>query len=382
MIPLKSITETIETPSKKLKGLKLRLSRLGIMLSLFPISLSNSFTALGISLILFAISLINRPRLSWPDIPLALVATLTALSWLSSGSTSADVIIAQSSSYFILALCLRFFVSCSQVFIDFAKGASIKFYALLCAIYILIQSNIGYHYEIGSLETFIFISIFVNPRQRVVLRTLLISYLLIMFLISSRSTPLLAAMIVLAASIPGIRSAIRPTCLAIVILAPATGIIFHGIDFFNEILDLDHNAAIRYEMIKGGTSLIGFKEFFIGTGFGHPYRDINYDYSISHPLLYSDYLIHQVSNHNSLFDLFLRSGIFTYILFSIFLLRVDVMVLCKNCSENYFSITALCIMSLMLNAYADSTKLTTHLTVMIAALIFTANLKPKENKNI
>lgn len=379
MIALKEITATIPPPSQNLKGMRLRLSRFGIMLSLVPISLSNSYTALGICLTLFAISLINRPRLLWSDAPVALISILTAISWFFSDPIKAEFIIAQTSSYFILALCLRFFDSCSQVFIDFAKNASIKFYAFICIIYIAIQIKIGYEYEIGSLETFIFMSILLNPRRRVALRTLLISYFLIMFMISTRSTPLLAAMIAIAAFTPAIKSAIRPICLGIVILAPATGLIFYGMDSFNAVLDLDDNAAIRYEMIKGGTSLIGFKEFIFGTGFGHPFRDIYYDYNIDHPLLYSEYLIYQVSNHNSLFDIFLRLGIFAYIAFAIFLLRADRMVLRKKGGEDYFAITALCVSSLMINAYADSTKLTLHLTVMVAALIFTAKSQSPGN---
>lgn len=380
MIASKEITATIEAPSRNLKGFRLKLSRFGIMLSLFPISLSNSYTALGICLVLFVISLINRPRLSWPDAPIALISILTASSWLLSNPIGAEFIIPQTSSYFILALCLRFFDSCSQVFIDFAKSASIKFYVILCTIYIAIQLNIGYEYEIGSLETFIFISILVNPKQRTALRTLLFLYLIVMYAISTRSTPLLASLIVIAASTPIIKSAIRPVCLGIIILAPATGLIFSGIDSFNALLDLDHNASIRYEMIKGGTSLIGLKEFFVGTGFGQPFRDINYDYSINHPLLYSEYLANQVSNHNSLFDIFLRLGFFAYVAFAIFFLRVDKMVLQKKGNEDYFAISALCVSSLLINAYADSTKLTLHLTVMVAALIYTAKIQSLGNK--
>lgn len=346
------------------------LSNFGFLLLLPPVAVTSSASAFIVSVVLYAISLSNRLKPSWLDMLILAVSLLAGLSWLLATPLGQQLFVSQISSYFVLLLILRFIDSCKEDFFKFITSIPATAYILLCMAYIIIQEKVGYEYEIGSLEAFLLIRILILKKDRLLLSGVFLVYLLAMHLISTRSTPLVIAILFFISLLPAARGPLKLGYLATILATPALGIIFYGIDIFSELLNLDDNAEIRYEMIKGATYLIGIKELIIGTGFGQPFRDAEYDYFSPHPLLTTDVLTYLVSNHNSLFDVFLRTGLTGYIFFAIFFLKASSFLPHKSVNARYSIIAAVCLFSLFVNAYLDSTKLTLVLSVMLAGIMF------------
>ncbi|HAB63246.1 MAG TPA: hypothetical protein DCE49_03320, partial [Pseudomonas sp.] len=86
-----------------------------------------------------------------------------------------------------------------------------------------------------------------------------------------------------------------------------------------------------------------------------------------HPLLDTRFLAHQVSNHNSLFDVFFRFGIFVYALFAVVVLRV--IWLDKTTNHYVYALLFVTLFSLSVNAYLDSTRLSHAFAAFIIGLM-------------
>ena len=73
-------------------------------------------------------------------------------------------------------------------------------------------------------------------------------------------------------------------------------------------LQFDHNTYIRAEFMRGSVEYIKHN-FLFGIGFDHPYRDVGFHYITHHPFLIRPDIVDIVSNHHSIYDTVLRTGI-------------------------------------------------------------------------
>ena len=77
----------------------------------------------------------------------------------------------------------------------------------------------------------------------------------------------------------------------------------------------DYNSFIRIQMLRAALPLIeNASDLFFGIGFLEPYRIMDFDIWSDHPLTNTD-LVAEIPNHNSLFDIVLRSGLIGLVLF-------------------------------------------------------------------
>ncbi len=346
------------------------LKRTGYLLLLFPVGLITPVGALGIALVLFALSLVVSRRLSYIDALLVLLAAITAVSWLTVDSYARTFIDTHVGAYFVFLMVLRFLYVCRDDLLIFIATLPLYHYALLGVVYLLVQVQVGYTYEVGALEVFALIRLMIVKHRRHLLFAMLMGHLLLMFAISTRSTPLAVALLV-----GGIyllnppRALMRMGYLAVLIVTPMMGYIMMTPGIPEALSGLDDNAAIRYEMLKGATSTMGLDELLMGSGFGTPFRDPHFDYLFSHPLLNEQYWVHQVSSHNSLFDIFFRFGLPIYIAFC--LKFMGCLNLLQITNKHYYILIFIALYSLYVNAYLDSTRLSHIFSIFVAGIMFT-----------
>lgn len=350
------------------------LKRTGYLLLLFPVGLVTSVGALGIALMLLALSLLVSRRLSYIDGLLAVLAGITVYSWLSVDGYARTFIDTHSGAYFVFLMVLRFLYVCREDFLEFVATLSLNNYALLGVFYLLVQVQVGYTYEVGALEVFAMIRLMIVKHQRNLLFAMLMLYLLLMFAISTRSTPLAVALLIgVIYLLDPPRVLMRIAYLAVLIVTPLMGYIMMTPGVPEALAGLDDNAAIRYEMLKGATSTMGLHELLFGSGFGTPFRDPNFAYLFSHPLLNEQYWVHQVSSHNSLFDIFYRFGLPVYLAFCLKFMGCQHLL--QVSSKHYFVLMFIALYSLYVNAYLDSTRLSHIFSIFVAGGLFT--LAPK-----
>jgi hypothetical protein len=346
------------------------LKRTGYLLLLFPVGLVTPVGALGIALVLFALSLLVNRRLSYIDGLLMVLAGIAAFSWLTVDSYARSFIDTHSGAYFVFLMVLRFLYVCREDFLEFVATLPLYHYALLGAVYLLVQLHVGYTYEVGGLEVFAMIRLMIVRHQRNLLFAMLMVYLLLMFAISTRSTPLAVALLIgVIYLLDPPRILMRAAYLAVLIITPLMGYIMMTPGVPEALSGLDDNAAIRYEMLKGATSTMGLDELLFGSGFGTPFRDPNFDYLFSHPLLNEQYWVHQVSSHNSLFDIFFRFGLPVYIAFC--LKFMGCLNLLQVSNKHYYMLMFVALYSLYVNAYLDSTRLSHIFSIFVAGGMFT-----------
>lgn len=346
------------------------LKRVGYYILLFPVGLVDSLVAMLMGASLYVLSLSVNRRITPFDWVIAALGVTFLYAWFGSGESIREFVVPQLSGYIVFSLALRFLYVCRQDLLRFISEIPLTGYLALCGLYLLVQLKVGYTYEVGTLEAFLLIRLVLVERQRVLYSGLLLLYFFLMFLISTRTTPLFVALMVLVISFaPVPRRLLKYGYLAVIAITPFVGTLLMSVDLFSEELAaIDDNAEIRLEMIKGATVMMGWPEFLIGTGFGQPFRDMHYEYAFWHPLLNEHYWVHQVSNHNSLFDVFLRCGIFVYIAFSVCVLRV--LSLPLKASRHYYALIFVGLYSLCVNAYLDSTRLTVAYAMLTAGIMF------------
>lgn len=357
------------------------MKKLGYLIVLYPVALIDSVIAFLISLVLLLLSLTINRRISLVDWLLIGLLGITAFSLLTVDDYQRSFIVAQVSSYYVFLFSLRFFYVCRDDLLRFIAHLPLYQYLLLCIAYLAVQTKVGYIYEIGVLEAFILIRLAVEPRQRVSMLVMLLAYFLLMFVISTRTTPLVIALLVAGCClVKPPRSLLKAVSLGIVCLTPLYGFALMGLDLSLNMADIDDNAEIRLEMVKGASSMIGVFEFLHGTGFGGAYRDVNFDYTFWHPLLNTKFLVHQVSNHNSLFDLFFRFGILVYALFAVVFLRA--LCLGRATSHYAYALLYVAIFSLSVNAYLDSTRVSIAYAAITAGLMFLIPRKTLQRRRL
>lgn len=110
--------------------------------------------------------------------------------------------------------------------------------------------------------------------------------------------------------------------VAIVLLLPVAFYLLIDNQTVLWLYKLDHNTGIRAEFIRGAASLLQQSPLW-GTGFGGPYRPVNFPYLSAHPYLRDLATVHTISNHHSLFDVALRLGIPAALVFSLGIFRSD-----------------------------------------------------------
>jgi hypothetical protein len=330
----------------------------------------------GIATLAWITSILKLPKLLRLDLVLIGLVFYLVVSWFTAESYGRSFIPSQISSYFVLLFAARFLLSYRNFVIE--TVISFPFFAIILAslFYIIAQYRVGYEYELGGFEALMLLKLILDRRSRIVVLPLLLIHLAIMFMISTRSTPAIAAFIILVGIIPYGARTLRLGTIVIFVTTPFLGWILEADDTLREFFLLDDNAEIRSEMIKGANHLISNFNFATGIGFGRPFRSTEYDYDLDHPLLYSDYMIFQISNHNSLFDIFLRTGLVGYLVFLIYIFRVHIQL--KTTTTNAFTGISLAIaaFSMVVNAYLDSTKLTLALAIFLfSSSIFTQQQK-------
>lgn len=328
----------------------------GFWVLLFPLGVLGSAESTVIAFVVYCLSLLKDRRISYLDWLLAAMVLVFLYSWIAASSYSKGFMFAQTGSYVGVLLVMRFLYVCRDQLWDFIHGLPVWCYVFLCVIYLLVQVPVGYTYEVGVLEAFMLIKSCTSSRGSARVLALLLAYLLLMFLISTRTTPLVVAMIIAAVWLikcPLVLA--KYTYIGFLVMSPIYGFIMYHWDVELDVSGIDDNAAIRLEMIKGATSLIGLKEFIFGVGFGVPFRNVDYDYAFIHPLLNRMDNVMQTSNHNSMFDIFLRFGVLIYVLFSVVFLRA--LKLDRIKSYRNYSILFVTLYSLSVNAYMDSSRL-------------------------
>lgn len=339
----------------------------GVLLSLFPLALVESLGATLMGGVLLLLAWMVRPRASLFDLALVVLLLMGAYAWLASDGFARGFIESQISSYLVFLCSLRFFHAGRDSIERLLLALPLWVYAALCLLYLAVQVKVGYVYEVGVLEAFMLVRIAASPHQRRPLLLLLVGYLLCMYGISTRSTPLVVALVVLLVALVQLpRGAWKCAYLLPIVITPFLGFLLMGLTLSDSVLDIDDNAEIRLEMLKGASSQIGIDEFLFGTGFATPFRDAHYAYAFWHPLLNEPFAVHQVSNHNSLFDVFLRFGIFGYAAFCVLFLKVASL---DRVDSRYAYILLFVVMySLSVNAYLDSTRLAHSCAAMIGGL--------------
>ncbi|MFG3454841.1 O-antigen ligase family protein [Stutzerimonas stutzeri] len=350
----------------------------GFWILLFPLALLGSLESTLISFVVYMISLLVSRNLTYIDWSLVAVALIFVLSYFAESLYGRSFIVSQISSYICILLVLRFcYVSRDELWL-FINRLPSGIYILLCLVYLFIQLRVGYVYEVGVLEAFMLIKACSNDKARNQTLLLLLAYLLIMFLISTRSTPLIvAAIIAIVFFFRCPRSVLKLGYLAVLILSPIYGFIIFHLDVEVDVSGIDDNAAIRLEMIKGATSMIGIQEFLIGVGFGVPFRSITYDYAFGHPLLVVLDNVMQTSNHNSLFDLFLRFGVVVYIVFGIVFMRALKLGQVRNSS--CYALLYVTLYLLSVNAYTDSTRLAPSCAVFLVGILLLTSRQSRQS---
>lgn len=344
------------------------MKKLGYLVALYPIGFIDSVIALRISLLLLLLSVVINRRLSLVDWLLLGLLGITAYSWLTVGGYERSFISPQISSYYVFLFSLRFFYVCRDDLLNFITNLPLFHYLLLCVVYLVVQVKVGYTYEVGVLEAFMLIRLALQPRQRGLMLAMLLAYLALMFLISTRTTPLGIALLVAGCCLlKPPKPVLKAVVVGVILLTPVAGFFLMGLDLSASMADVDDNAEIRLEMLKGASSMIGVSEFLHGVGFGGPYRDVSFKYAFWHPLLDTRFLAHQVSNHNSLFDVFFRFGIFVYALFVVVFLRV--IWLDKTTNHYVYALLFVTLFSLSVNAYLDSTRLSHAFAAFIIGLM-------------
>lgn len=344
------------------------MKKLGYLLALYPIGFIDSMIALRISLVLLLLSIAINRRISVLDWLLLGLLGVTAFSWLMADTYQRSFIVAQVSSYYVFLFSLRFFYVCRDDLVKFIARLPLYQYLLLCVLYLAVQTRVGYTYEVGVLEAFMLIRLAVEPRQRGWMLAMLLGYLVLMFLISTRTTPVGIALLVAGCCLlKPPKPLLKGVAVTVILLTPVAGFMLMGLDLSESMKHVDDNAEIRLEMVKGASAMMGVGEFLHGVGFGGPYRDPAFDYAFWHPLLDASFLVHQVSNHNSLFDLFLRLGILVYALFAVLFLRV--LWLGRATNHYTYALLFVVLFSLSVNAYLDSTRLSHAFAAFIVGLM-------------
>jgi len=344
------------------------MKKLGYLVALYPIGFIDSVIALRISLLLLLFSVVINRRLSLVDWLLLGLLGITAYSWLTVGGYERSFIAPQISSYYVFLFSLRFFYVSRDDLLNFITNLPLFHYLLLCVVYLVVQVKVGYTYEVGVLEAFMLIRLALQERQRGLMLAMLLAYLVLMFLISTRTTPLGIALLVAGCCLlKPPKPVLKAVVMGVILLTPVAGFFLMGLDLSSSMADVDDNAEIRLEMLKGASSMIGISEFLHGVGFGGPYRDVSFKYAFWHPLLDTRFLAHQVSNHNSLFDVFFRFGIFVYALFAVVFLRV--IWLDKTTNHYVYALLFVTLFSLSVNAYLDSTRLSHAFAAFIIGLM-------------
>ncbi|WP_268799384.1 hypothetical protein [Pseudomonas huanghezhanensis] len=356
------------------------LKQLGFYIALFPVALITSAETAVMAAFLFGISLLVKPKIIWMDLPLLLLLVLTVVSYMAVGSFGREYIPKQVGAYVVVIFALRFFYVCRQDLLEFLVSLSPLVYAILGLIYLAVQVKVGYTYEVGIFETYLLIRLTVSDKSRLRLVCMLIGYFMLMFVISTRATPFVVGALVALVYFMKVPKRILSTFyISVVILTPMYGFIMYYLDIEQHVSGTVENAAIRLEMIKGATSMIGVKEFFLGTGFGVPFRDVNYSYSFPHPLLNDIGEVMQVSNHNSIFDVFLRFGLFFYALFAVVFLRV--LSVGQIEGTRAYALLFITLYNLSINAFLDSTRLC-HVSALLIAGIYFACERTKPAQSV
>lgn len=330
----------------------------GFAILLYPVALVNPILALIGSLLVFFISLLKHFSFTVVDLIIVFILCHFAFAWQLSSVEEKRFIISQTSSYFVFIFTMRFLYFCRGSLISIIVNTPLWIYLVMSILYLTIQYKVGYVYEIGALEAFLLVRLVISDMNRKSLLILLFVHFIVMYFISTRSTPLVAALIVALIYFVHVPKAFWKTLFFLmIIITPVLGVLMSSFSYFEFLLsEVDNNAGIRLEMLKGATALVGFKEFALGTGFGQPFRDINYDYNFWHPLLNWTFEAYQVSNHNSLFDIFLRFGFFGYVFFIIYFLK-SLKLVKRSLSKYFYILLYVSMYSLTVNAYLDSTRL-------------------------
>lgn len=345
------------------------LIKAGMLSLLFPIALLDSVSAIILGIALFVISLLVDRKLNYLDGILVFLLGMYGLSWVQVDSYSRYFITSQMGAYFLFVLVFRFLYVCRVQLLSFIADFPLYGYALICLIYLAVQIKMGYGYELGILEAFILIRLIISDRYRNWLFAMLIVFLVLMAVISTRNTPIFVVLILASIRIFNPPSAaMRAGYLLVILATPLLGFILLNPAVLEFMSLLDDNASIRWEMLKGATSTIDIGGLIWGAGFGTPFRDVNYDYLFRHPLLVDPFLAYQVSNHNSLFDIFRRFGIILYLAFAIhFLGSMKIM---KISNRYYYCLLFVTLYSLSSNAYLDNTPLAIVTAVFVAGILF------------
>ncbi len=344
------------------------LTRLGFFVLLFPVALLQSLPAALIGAGLWLYSFAVRPKLNLLDLALGLLLLALGLSWTSAPDYGRSFIDTHVASYLVFLFTLRFLYACRAELLRFVVDLPLYGYLALCAFYLVVQLKVGYEYEVGTLEAFLLMRLVLDPRVRQPLLALLVAYLLLMYAVSTRGTPLVIALIVLTVQwLRPPRLLLRTAYLAVLLGTPLLGLLLSA-ELTDRLSVVDDNASIRFEMIKGASANLGLQQVLFGSGFGEPFRAPDYAYAFRHPLLNDPYWVHQVSNHNSLFDLFLRLGLPAYALFC--LVFLGVWRLREGLPPAYYTLLFVVLFSLSINAYLDKTKLAPCIAVLVAGILF------------
>lgn len=347
---------------------------LGAYASLFPVALLNSIGTSLLGALLLLLAYIIKPRLNIFDLLLLVLCLMGAYAWLSAEGFGQSFIESQISSYMVFLCSLRFFHAGRQGIERLLLSLPIAFYVVLCLFYLGVQTHVGYVYEVGVLEAYMMVCVGASAQRRNTMLVLLTTYLLLMYLISTRDTPLAAALIVMVVwmlKMP--RQLYKYMYLTPIFVTPFVGFILMRMDLSDSVLVEDGNIEIRLEMLKGASAQLGLDEILLGMGFGSPFRDTSYAYAFWHPLLNERFAVFKVSNHNSLFDVFLRFGIFGYVLFCVLFLKIFSL---DRLSSRYgYVLLFIVLYSLSVNAYLDSTRLAHSCAAMIGGIYIL--LKPR-----
>lgn len=338
---------------------------------LIPVSMIGSLYALFVGFILYGASWTGKKKLTIYDFSLAIVFLYILIAYnFSAEDIGKSEIISQSSSYIILLMMLRFFNEHLDKFLTELNGLSWYLLDFLLIFYIAAQLLfVTYEYEISGVEIcYIIKCIFGGSKNRLYILSI---YFFTMAIISTRSTPLFFCIFSLLTLYSAPWRALRLIGVVFLLLIPLLPYVYSGFEFITKILESDDNGNIRIEMIQGAGAQLNLLTFFSGIGFGTPFRDSLYAYEIGHPLLTEISSVYKISNHNSLYDLFLRLGVLIYYFFIFRILSIKLLL--KNKVSNVlFFMYIVIIYSLFFNAYLDSTKLTIYFALMLVAPMYVA----------
>lgn len=246
---------------------------------------------------------------------------------------------------------------------------------LLCSIFYNIYTYGKSFNDFNIFYILILISFYINFRKKDLLFFILFLITPILFNFERLSFILILFFILLDRIIFNqvLRSYLYKFLIISILFSSIFILLFYSNSMLGFIYNFDGNIALRIEMIHSAYNLLSsdISQFFFGVPFGEFYRSPNYLSVVNVPHLSDPYLLSTVPNHNSIFDIFYRFGLFGFIFIIFFLKKILFSsYVSKSKKNNIFFLFFLFVFGISMNPYLEDQDNLIFISFIISSILF------------